>query len=355
MPKTSSLSKKQFQIIEKLSNAMGISGDEGEIRKIILDEIGPYISNHKIDSIGNLLVEVKGKGRNRLKVMLTAHMDEVGFMISTDEGNGIYRFETSGGIDLRQLPGKAVIVGKDQVPGVIGARPVHLTSANERKEKIPLDRLRIDLGPDMKSVKPGDSATFNTKFIKVGQSIIGKALDDRLGVSVLIDLLKDPPANIDLQFAFTVQEETGLRGARVAAFTFDPDLAIVIDSTPANDLPSWDGEENHNYNCQLGEGPAIYRADGATLSDPRLVRVIAETGEKDGIPFQYRQPGGGGTDAGSIHTQRQGIPSVSISIPSRYAHTAAGLARISDYTNTVSLIKATLNSLPRNILNQERK
>ena len=119
MPKTSSLSKKQFQIIEKLSNAMGISGDEGEIRKIILDEIGPYISNHKIDSIGNLLVEVKGKGRNRLKVMLAAHMDEVGFMISTDEGNGIYRFEISGGIDLRQLPGKAVIVGKDQVPGVI--------------------------------------------------------------------------------------------------------------------------------------------------------------------------------------------------------------------------------------------
>jgi len=355
MAQTTSLSKKQIQIIERLSNAMAISGDEGEVRKIILDETSPYTSSHKIDSLGNLLIEIKGKGRNRVKVMLAAHMDEVGFMISTDEDDGIYRFETSGGIDLRQLPGKAVMVGKDHFPGVIGARPIHLTSAKERKETIPLSSLRIDLGPGMKSIKPGDGATFGTRFQQIGQSMMGKALDDRLGVGILIDLIKDPPPNIDLQFAFTVQEETGLRGARVAAFSFDPDLAFVIDSTPANDLPTWDGEENHNYNCRLGEGPAIYRADGASFSDPRLVRLTEETAIKEKIPYQFRQPGGGGTDAGSIHTQRSGIPSISISIPGRYAHTAAGLARNSDYLYTLRLLKATLKSIPANILKQERK
>jgi tetrahedral aminopeptidase len=215
--------------------------------------------------------------------------------------------------------------------------------------------LRIDLGPGMKSISPGDSATFNTKFQQVGLSMMGKALDDRLGVAVLIDLIKDPPTNIDLQLAFTVQEETGLRGARVASFSFDSGLAIVIDSTPANDLPTWDGGENHNYNCKLGEGPAIYRADGATISDPRLIRLTEEIALKEKIPYQFRQPGGGGTDAGAIHKQGSGIPSISISIPGRYAHTSAGLARISDYMNTLALLKSILKSIPSNILKQERK
>ncbi|MFC2028425.1 M42 family metallopeptidase [Chloroflexota bacterium] len=355
MKRSTRLGKKKLQIIEKLSNAMSISGDESEVRNIILDEIGSHISDHTIDSMGNLLVEIKGTGRSQLKVMLAAHMDEIGFMITASDGDGIFRFEPIGGIDLRQLPGKAVIVGKDHHPGVIGARPIHLTTAAERKEKIPITSLRIDLGPGMKTVKPGDSATFNTNFRQIGQSLVGKALDDRLGVAVLIEIIKDPPTNMDLKVAFTVQEETGLRGARIAAFSFDPDLAFIIDSTPANDLPTWDGEENHEYNCKLGEGPAVYTADGATLSDPRLVRHSIETAKRNNIHYQNRQPGGGGTDAGSIHKQRSGIPSVSISIPSRYAHTAAGVARVSDYLNTIALMKATLESLPRNILKQERR
>ncbi|MFH2039794.1 MAG: M42 family metallopeptidase [Chloroflexota bacterium] len=355
MTNSTHLDKKQITLLGKLCQAMALSGDEGEVRSIILEEIRSYVTNFKVDTLGNLLAFKKGTSKKPLKVMLAAHMDEIGFMIAADDGDGLFRFETSGGIDLRQLPGKAVIVGKEHIPGVIGARPIHLTTSSDRRDKISLEKLRIDIGPGSNKIKPGDRAVFATRFQHVGTSLIGKALDDRLGVAVLIEIMKQAPANIDLQVAFTVQEETGLRGAKVAAYYFNPDLAFVVDSTPANDLPTWDDEDNTSYNCHLGAGPAIYIADGATLSDPRLIRHLVETCEKEGIPYQYRQPGGGGTDAGAIHKQRAGIPSVSISIPGRYPHTAAGMARISDFNNTISLLKATLQSIPLDILTQERK
>ena len=171
-------------------------------------------------------------------------------------------------------------------------------------------------------VKVGDRATFATRFRQVGPSLFGKALDNRLGVATLIELLRHAPENVELLVSFSVQEEIGLRGARVAAFAFNPDLAIAVDSTPAFDLPRWDESENSAYNTRLGAGPAIYIADAGTLSDPRLIRHLAQTGESYGIPYQFRQPGGGGTDAGAIHRVRTGVPSVSVSIPGRYAHTA---------------------------------
>jgi tetrahedral aminopeptidase len=172
-----------------------------------------------------------------------------------------------------------------------------------------VDSLRIDVGPGNSSkVKVGDRATFATRFSRTGASLRAKALDDRLGVATLIELVKNAPANIDLLAAFTVQEEVGLRGAKVAAYALEPDVAIALDSTPANDLPAWDGSENTRYNTRLGEGPAIYVADAATLSDPRLIRLLVETAQAAGIPYQIRQPGGGGTDAGAMHKQRAGIP-----------------------------------------------
>jgi endoglucanase len=169
--------------------------------------------------------------------------------------------------------------------------------------------------------------------------------------------VRNAPPNIDLLAAFTVQEEVGLRGARVAAHTFDPDMAIAIDSTPALDLPSWEDDEPPGagrYNTRLDGGPAIYIADGATLGDPRLIRWLIETAEDQNIPFQLRQPGGGGTDAGTIHLARSGVPSVSVSIPGRYAHTAAGLARLSDWKNTVRLLHAALSRLEQKILAGDR-
>jgi endoglucanase len=290
-------------------------------------------------------------------------MDEVGLMLTNDEGEGLFRFDLVGGIDERQLVGKPVWIGKDHIPGVIGAKPIHLTTQDERKRSISLDSLRIDIGlGGDKKVKVGDRATFATPFTHTGPSFRAKALDNRLGVATLIELVKHAPPEVELLVAFTVQEEVGLRGARVAAYAQEPDLAIAVDSTPALDLPSWEesGEsvgklqENFRYNTRLDLGPAIYVADRGTLADPRLNRFLIETAESLGIPYQIRQPGGGGTDAGAIHLSRAGIPSTSVSVPSRYQHTAAGLARRSDWQNTIALLHAALARLTPDILSTER-
>jgi putative aminopeptidase FrvX len=249
----------QLKLLEKLCNAIAVSGDEGEVRKIVLDEVKPFADSAKVDALGSVLVTRSGKAEQRVRVMLDAHMDEIGFMLVNDEGEGLFRFETVGGIDIRSLPGKQVLVGKNKVPGVIGARPIHLTTSEERGRKIPLDALRIDFGPGgAGKVKVGDRAAYATKFRRVGGSIFAKAIDNRIGVVTLIELLKHAPENVDLCLSFSVQEEIGLRGARVAAHYFNPDLAIAIDATPAHDLPVHDGSENNFYNTKLGFGPAIY-------------------------------------------------------------------------------------------------
>lgn len=354
MAEKPTIGSSQLKLLERLCNAIAVSGDEGEVRAIVLEEIKGHADDVRVDALGNVLATRAGSAKKRLKVMLSAHMDEVGFMLVGDDGEGLFRFETVGGMDVRQLPGKAVLVGREHTPGVIGARPIHLTTAEERKQNIPLDALRIDLGPGGKA-SLGDRAAFATRFQRSGPAVIAKALDNRFGVATLIELVLNAPANIDLLAAFTVQEEIGLRGAKVAAYALAPDLAIAVDATPANDLPGWDDEENTSYNTKLGLGPAIYVADGATFSDPRLVRFLAETGDVEKIPYQLRQPGGGGTDAGAIHKTRAGVPSVSVSVPQRYSHTAASVARLDDWKNTLSLLHAALTRLTPNLLASDRK
>jgi endoglucanase len=239
---------------------------------------------------------------------------------------------------------------------VIGAKPVHLTTDDELKQPLTLETLRIDIGPgNQGKVQVGDRASFATRFTRLGPSLRAKALDDRLGVATLIELVRHAPPNIDLLAAFTVQEEVGLRGARVAAYALDPHLAFALDCTPANDLPTDAATlENNRYNTRLGAGPAIYIADSSTLSDPRLIRHLVETAEMAGISYQMRQPGGGGTDAGAIHKQRAGIPSVSLSVPGRYLHTAASLARVEDWASCLRLIHTALTRLTPDILAVER-
>lgn len=336
----------QLKLLEKLCNVIAVSGDEGEVRKIVLEEISPYADDVKVDALGNVLATRHGRLRSgkRMRVMLDAHMDEVGFMIVADDGDGIYRFETVGGIDVRHLLGKQIFVGKERTPGVIGGKPIHLMDTNERTRKVPLDSLRIDLGLTGKA-KVSDRAGFATKFRRVGPSILSKSIDDRIGVATVIELLKHAPSNIDLCAAFTVQEEIGLRGAKVAAQYFNPDLAIAIDSTPANDLPVFDGGENMTYNTKLGLGPAIYIVDGSTLHDPRLVRFLQETAEAHKVPYQLRQPGGGGTDSGAIQQALAGIPTVSVSVPHRYTHSPISIARVDDWKNTLNLLHASLKRI----------
>ncbi len=344
----------QLRLLERLCNASAVSGDEKAVRSIVLDNIRPHAADLRVDAMGNVLAVRPGTAEDRMRVMLAAHMDEVGFMLTNDDGDGLFRFEIVGGVDRRQLVGKPVIVGPEGIPGVIGAKPIHLTTADERRRPISLEALRIDVGPaNSKKIKVGNWATFATQFARIGPSVRAKALDDRLGVATLIELFKHAPANIDLLAAFTVQEEVGLRGAKVAAYALDPQLAFVLDCTPAMDLPilgeegcsGEDCTENVRYNTRLDAGPAIYVGDRATLSDPRLIRHLAETGDALGIPYQFRQPGGGGTDAGMIHKQRAGIPSVSVSTPGRYLHTAASIIRVADWKNTLALLHAALSRL----------
>lgn len=344
----------QIKLLEELCNAAAVSGDEGEVRRIILEELKGKADPIQVDALGNLLVTRSGSGKKRPRVMLSAHMDEVGFMLVAEDGPGLFRFETVGGIDVRTLPGKPVLVGHAHVPGVIGTQPIHLADPEELKRRIPLESLRIDIGPDNRGIKPGDRASFATRAQRSGPSILAKALDNRLGVATLIELVEQAPSGIDLLAAFTVQEEIGARGARVAAYALNPDLAIAVDATPANDLPSWDGEENSTYNTKLGLGPAIYIGDAATLADPRLVRWLAAAGDAQGIPYQFRQPGSGGTDAGAIHKVRQGIPSISVSVPHRYPHTAVQISRLEDWKNTLALLREALDRIPPGLLTSGR-
>jgi tetrahedral aminopeptidase len=347
----------QLALLEKLCNAVGVSGAEGEVRRIVLAELKGVADEITVDAMGNVLARRNAKPGtpHPLNVMLDAHMDEVGFMIAADDGDGIYSFEVVGGVDKRQLPGKTVLVGKDHLPGVIGTKPIHLHEDGEGESAIPLSSLRIDLGPaGAGKVQPGDTTTFATRFLLSGDSIFAKAIDDRIGVASIIELLRHAPDHLNLLASFSVQEEIGLRGAKVAAYTFNPDLAIALDSTPAHDLPREDGEENAVYNCRLGAGPAIYLSDAGTISDPRLLRHLTAVAAKYSIPYQFRQPGGGGTNAGSIHRQRSGIPSVSISVPGRYAHTAILLSRVDDWQNSLNLVYQALNNLTPEILANPR-
>lgn len=334
----------QLKLLEKLCNVIAVSGDEGEVRRIVLEEIKPYSDEVRVDALGSVLATRCGQGRNRPRVMLDAHMDEVGFMIVADDGDGIYRFVTVGGIDSRHLLGKQVLVGRDRTPGVIGGKPVHLMNADEKTRKVSADSMRIDLGLGGKA-NVGDRAGFATKFKRVGPSILSKAIDDRIGVATLIELLKHAPSNVDVYAAFSVQEEIGLRGAKVAAQYFNPDLAIAIDSTPARDLPAQDDSENISYNTKLGFGPAIYTVDGSTFHDPRLVRFLQETAQDEKIPYQLRQPGGGGTDSGAIQKSLAGIPTVSVSVPHRYTHSPVSISRIEDWKNTLNLLHAALKRI----------
>lgn len=365
LTKKPKIGEEQVLLLERLCNACAVSGDESEVRTIVLEQVQPYASRVWVDALGNVLAVREGTGGQRghpssprLRVMLAAHMDEVGFMLTYDDDGGLFRFETVGGVDIEHLPGKPVQVGRDHLPGVVGMKPVHLTKSDERAQKPDLDSLRIDVGPgNSRRVKAGDWAAFSAPFKRLGPSICAKSLDDRLGVASLIELIKSPPPGIDLLAAFTVQDEVGLRGAKVAAHALSPDLAFVLDCTPARDLPVLDRSgniENTQYNARLGYGPAVYVADRATLSDPRLVRHVMQVAGQSGIPFQVRQPGGGGTDAGAIHKQLAGIPSLSVSVPARYLHTPYGICRFADWENTLALVHAALSRLTPDILDAAR-
>lgn len=350
MPQDSRTTQEQIRLLRSLTETIGVSGAEGTVRWIIRSEIEALVDDLWTDALGNLLAVRHGRARTRLKVLLAAHMDEIGFMVTAVDAKGFLSFKTVGGVDVDRVPGQSLWIGDDRHLGVIGTKPIHLRDETETSRKMAIDSLKIDIGAAsreaaLKRIQPGDRASYATYFRRMRGTLSGKALDNRLGVASLIELLRHAPDGVDLMAAFTVQEEIGQSGARVAAQSLEPDLALVLDCTPARDLPVWDGTQNSVYNTRLGAGPAIYATDGATVSDPRLLRMFIETAERSGLPYQIRQPGGGWTDAAAIHLANGGVPCISISVPVRYLHGPAGMARITDWRGSVSLVHQVLSSI----------
>jgi putative aminopeptidase FrvX len=347
--------------LKHLSNAPGVSGDESAVRRIVIDLIKDHVDDLRVDTLGNVLAvkRARGTATRSVRVMLDAHLDEIGFMIFGANSDGSLKFRAVGGIDDRILPGKAVLVGPDRIPGVIGVKPIHLLDGEMSVMKI--EDLAIDIGAASESeannlVTVGQTAVFATEFRTwsgaTNGAASGKALDDRAGCAVLIEILRGQRLPIEILAAFTVQEEVGLRGAQVAAHTFDPDAAVAIDATPANDLPPVI-EQDLSPNTRLGHGPAIYVMTRHDLSDPRLVRHFMTTGDALKIPYQIRQPGGGGTNAGGIIPTRSGVPTISVSVPARYIHSPASLIYLKDVRATVALVRDSVARLTPQVLRRQ--
>lgn len=339
-------------LLKQLTQANGVSSDEKEIRILLRDLVEDVVDEWQVDSLGNLIVTKKGTGQSDLRVLIDAHMDEVGLMITGFDRDGTCKFMTVGGIDARALLGKVVRIGPKKLTGVIGARPVHLLKSSQRKNVVKVDAMRIDIGAKTKDgatkkVKPGDTATFDTKYEEAGDIAMGKAFDDRAGCAVLIELLRKDPYPFDLMAAFTVQEEVGLRGAQVVSYATQPDVALVLECTPAYDLPN---DRDVSPNVSLGKGPSIYVMDARTIQDPRLVSHITRTATANDIPFQIRQPGGGGTNTAAIQRAAAGVPAATIATPARYIHSPVSMINLKDYENVISLADATLRTLNRDIL-----
>jgi endoglucanase len=335
------------ELLKQLTEAVGVSGEEKEVRKLILELISDHIDEHRIDAMGNLIAIKKGTGELDWTVMVDAHMDEVGLMVTEVDSNGAFQFVGVGGFNDRALLGKVVQVGSKKVTGVIGARPIHLLDFSQRDNLVKMKEMRIDIGASTKEaagkkVKSGDRAAFVTDYEELGDVAIGKSFDNRAGCAALIELLRKDPYPFDLAAAFTVQEEVGLRGARVAGFSVKPDVALVLESTPAYDLPN---ERDVSPNVVLGNGPAIYVMDSNALQDPRLVSHITKTAADNDIPFQIRQPGGGGTNTGSIQRAGAGVPAATIATPTRYTHVPVSMINLNDFNNVIRLAEAMLRGL----------
>jgi len=338
-------------LLEKISEARGVSGHEDEVRQILLEAVRERVDEYRVDTLGNLITYKKARrpfpGEKPLRVMLAAHMDEVGLMITHIEESGLLRFHPVGGIDDRILLSKVVLIGDDKVPGVIGVKPIHLQEKKERDQVIKVDQMTIDIGATSKAeaeklVKVGDYATFATCFAELGDTVKGKAFDDRAGCTVLAALLQEEYP-CDLYGVFTVQEEVGLRGARVAAYAIEPDVAFVFEGTICDDTPK---KRDVSPTSELGKGPVITIMDRTFIAHRGLVDLLVRTAKEEGIPYQFKQPGKGGTDAGPIHLTKEGVPSAAVSVPSRYIHSPVCLLSKDDLQNTVRLMKAALQRLP---------
>lgn len=322
-------------LIKKLVETIGPSGYEAQIREVIRSEVASYADDVKVDALGNLIVRkgVDNKGR---KIMLAAHMDEIGVIATHVDENGFVRFTNIGGVSPRTCYGGRVrFMNGSQ--GVIGMERL------EDLSKVPtLDQLFIDLGISSQKdcpVRVGDVAAFERPFVDLGGRLVAKSMDDRIGVAILIDVLrqlKDTPHQLFM--VFSVQEEVGVRGATAAAFGVDPEIGLAVDVTTTGDTP-----KSRKMEVGLGKGPAIKVRDAGMLADPRVVDWMVKTAEKAGIPYQLEVLEGGSTDARAIQLTRAGVPTGCLSIPCRYVHSPSEMIDFGDVQYAVRLLLELLS------------
>jgi len=341
------------ETLEKLSNACGVAGREDEVKNLMTKFLKPYTDEIKEDKLGNIVAVKEGK-KGAPKLMLAAHMDEIGLLIKTISKEGFLQFMKIGGIDDRVLLAQKVLVctEKGLLHGIVGSRPPHIQKEDERKRVLASDELFVDIGAENQDaakkmgVRVGSPIEFDIKFARINKDIvIGKAFDDRAGCAVMIETMKRlEKTDCTIYAVGTVQEEVGCRGAMTAAFDIHPDLGIALDVTVSGDTP---GVKDIEAPVKLGKGPSIGIADGGLITHPKIVKLLMDVAEENKIPYQLEAALGGTTDASRISLSREGVPSGPLSIPTRYIHSPTSLISLGDAENVVKLMTAAIKYIPK--------
>ncbi len=341
----------EVKLLQELSNAFGPSGNEAEVAEILRKELGVFADEMRIDKLGNILFYHHGK-EGCPKIMLAAHMDEVGFIITFIEESGFLRFDTIGGITNIVMPGQRILLQGEKgiLKGIIGTKPPHLMTPEEQAKIIPKEDLFIDVGADSisqaneKGVDVGTTGVFDAEFTNLGDGYYrGKALDDRAGCAVLIEvfkMLKDSPYNVVA--VGSVQEELGIRGARTAAWQVDPDYGLALEGTFVSDVPT---TRPDRVSSRIKGGPVLTIMDRTAFTHPVVLKTLIKVGREKSIPFQFKQVPLGGTDAGAIHLTKAGVPSGTVAVPCRYIHGPASIIHIDDFNNTVRLVNEFVKAI----------
>lgn len=324
----------------------GTSGDEVRVRDYIINEIKDYCT-YKVDNLGSVIAYKKGKKKSNKTVCINAHMDEVGFIITGITSDGYLRFAPVGGIDTKVCLDRAVTVGENRINGVIADKAYHLLEDSEKDNAPSFDKLLIDIGAKSEIeaqsvVSLGDFAYFESDYTELGNGYIkAKALDDRIGCMLMIELIKSE-LEYDTVFCFNVQEEVGLRGSKCTSFAVGADISIVLEATTAGDL---DGVTGADRVCVLGNGGVVSFMDNRTIYDRELYKLAMNTASENNIPVQTKTAVAGGNDAGSIQTSGKGAKVMALSLPCRYIHSPSSVVKKSDIDNTRKLLKEILKKI----------
>ncbi|MFC2082982.1 M42 family metallopeptidase [Candidatus Bipolaricaulota bacterium] len=349
-----------IDLLRQLSDVFGVSGFEDEVRELVRSLVSPHVDEVRADTLGNLFAIRKSSDPAAKTLMLDAHMDEIGFIVKWIEKDGFLRFAPIGGWDPRIVPGHRVEIqtrsGKLRT-GVIGTAPPHILSPEERKASLPIEKMFIDIGATSEDeaqemgVRIGDPLTIHYPFMLLSDGCVtGKAFDDRAGCAVLIETAERTAGEdlgVNVVFAFVFGEEVGLRGARTAAFQIDPDLAIAVEGTIGADMPD---VPDHSQPVRLGCGPAISVADRSIVVTRKVLIAMESIAEAAGIPYQYKLPTYGGTDAGAIHLSRGGVLAGIVSVPCRYIHSPISTLRLADFELTSRFVTELVRKLPQIVL-----